>query len=355
MAPPPPKPPQPVALRDVAELAQVHTSTASRALDPAQAGRISAATVKRVRAAALKLGYTPDLVAAGLKRGRTQSVGVAVADFDNPYNGLLIRGLSRVLEAQGFVAVVAESGEQRTRLAAVLDHFTARRVDAVVSTAAHLGDADLFAPLIARRIPVVLGVRGLPGSGFATVLHDDFRGGELAGAHLRELGHTVVARLRGAPDIDSFIRRDAGFNAGIGGRRGPRRRDHRRLREHPQRRRGLAADGGDARAVHAADRGLRPQRRDGGRRAPGNRGGGPACPRDISLVGYNDVPLSSHLSPPLTTVRLPSELLGRRLGETLLARIEDPSLPGEELRLPAELLIRRSTARAGAARRTRSG
>ncbi len=79
------------------------------------------------------------------------------------------------------------------------------------------------------------------------------------------------------------------------------------------------------------------------------------CPRDISLVGYNDVPLSSHLSPPLTTVRLPSELLGRRLGETLLARIEDPSLPGEELRLPAELLIRRSTARAGAARRTRSG
>ncbi len=360
MAQPPPKPSQPgarapVSLRDVADLAQVHISTASRALDPAQAGRISAATVKRVRAAASKIGYTPDLVAAGLKRGRTQSVGVVVADFDNPYNGLLIRGLSRVLEAQGFVAVVAESAEQRTRLAAVLDHFTARRVDAVVSTAAHLGDADLFAPLIARQIPVVLGVRGLPASGFATVLHDDFRGGELAGAHLRELGHTVVARLRGPVDIDSFIRRDAGFNAGIAGAEQlvdvtiddcasiPDIAEGRRLMEATlaQRQRPTAVFAhNDVMAVGVLQ---------------AMEGAGLRCPRDISVVGYNDVPLSSHLSPPLTTVRLPSELLGRRLGETLLARIEDPSLPGEELRLPAELVIRRSTARAGAARRTRSG
>ena len=93
-------------LRDVAGRARVHVSTASRALSPPRPGRVSAATAARVAAAA-ELGYTPDLVAAGLKRGRTQSVGVVVGDFENPYYGALIRGLAGGLEARGFVRLPA--------------------------------------------------------------------------------------------------------------------------------------------------------------------------------------------------------------------------------------------------------
>src|SRR4051794_29623695 len=97
-----------VTLRRVAEAAGVHVSTASRALDPTKAGRISAATVARVRATADRLGYSPDLVAAALKRRRTGTVGVIVSDFDNPYSPGVVRGISSVLEQHGLIGLVTE-------------------------------------------------------------------------------------------------------------------------------------------------------------------------------------------------------------------------------------------------------
>src|SRR5919204_674431 len=92
-------------------------------------------TDRRVHAAAEALGYTPDLVASGLKRRRTGTVGVIVSDFDNPYSGRVIRGISSVLEKKGLVALVTESVEDRGRLERVLRHLVSRRVDAIITTA----------------------------------------------------------------------------------------------------------------------------------------------------------------------------------------------------------------------------
>ena len=76
------------------------------------------------------------------------------------------------------------------------------------------------------------------------------------------------------------------------------------------------------------------------------RAAGLRCPEDVSLVGFNDVPLVSHLSPPLTTVGVSSEVLGRRLAEIVLRAIEDPTAPAETVRVPAGLVVRGSTAAA---------
>jgi LacI family transcriptional regulator len=138
--PPTPAPGHPATLREVADRAQVHISTASRALDASQVGRISEATVARVRAAAAELRYAPDLVAAGLKRGRTATIGVVVADLANPYLGPLIRGISTVMEEQGIVPLIAETLEDEDRLERVLLGLVQRRVDAIITAATHLGD-----------------------------------------------------------------------------------------------------------------------------------------------------------------------------------------------------------------------
>jgi LacI family transcriptional regulator len=128
-----------------------HVSTASRALDTAGVGRVGAETAERVRCAAAELGYSRDLLAAGLKRGVTKSVGVVIANLDNPCNARVIRGIARVLEADDFVPLVAESGDNRERFERLLDHLVGRRVDAVITSAVHGRMAQLPARLIVRQ------------------------------------------------------------------------------------------------------------------------------------------------------------------------------------------------------------
>jgi LacI family transcriptional regulator len=336
---------RPVILRDVADAAGVHISTASRALDDRQTWRLSAETVKRVREAAASLGYMPDLVASGLKRGQTKTVGVVVAGFDNPYNAPLIRGISWTLEASGFIALVAETGESHERFERILFHLMQRRVDAIITAAVRRDDRGLIEKVIGEKIPVILVTRSFKDAPYPTVLHDDVAGGALAAQHLIRLGHRRLAQLRGPADIDTFERRQEGFSKAVKAAslaeavdltidqraESPDVNNGRWLMELT-----LAQEVAptavfcptDTMAVGAleavAGRGLR-------------------CPEDISIVGYNDTELAAHLSPPLTSVRLPSEELGRVAAEAALQAINDPDAEPPHHLLPATLIERRST------------
>ncbi len=336
------RPAAPVTLSQVAELARVHKSTASRALDPARSRRISPATVARVQAAAERLGYTPHLGAAGLTRGRTSTVGVIVSDFDNPYSGRVIRGISSVMEERGLVALVAESVEDPHRLERVLKHLLSRRVDAIITTAMHLGDANLLDPVRRAGVPVVLAGRSLPACDIPAVVSDDFRGAGLAAEHLLDLGHTVLAQLLGPADIDTFDRRRRGFHARVARSRArdvtvpeharaPTLAEGCRLMELALRAdvppTGVFAQN-DLMAVGAIE---------------ALQAAGLSCPDDVSIVGFNDVPLSSHLSPPLTTIRVATEELGRSAGLIALDLIATPHSRPEDVRLPAMLVPRDST------------
>ncbi|HZO06638.1 MAG TPA: LacI family DNA-binding transcriptional regulator [Solirubrobacterales bacterium] len=331
-----------ITLRDVADRAQVHVSTASRALDESQSERLSPATIKRVRSAASELGYARDLVASGLKRGATKTVGVVVADLDNPHNAPVIRGIARELESEDFVPLVAETAEDRGRFERLLSHLTQRRVDAIVTSAAHLDGAEILERILGPEASVVLAIRGLPGSDYNTVVHDDRTGGSLAAQHLVSLGHEALAQLAGPTDIDTFVRRAEGFSRavaaagrreiGVGGRTdAPSFDEGRRLMEvvlnGPELPTAVFAPT-DVMAVGALDaiagRGLR-------------------CPEDVSVVGYNDIPISRYISPALTTIELPSEQLGQAAARMALDLIANPEDRGRLVELPARLIARRST------------
>lgn len=333
-----------VTLRDVADRAKVHVSTASRALDETQSDRLSSATIERVRAAASDLGYARDLVASGLKRGATKTVGIVVADLDNPHNAPVIRGIARELEEEDFVPLVAETAESRERFERLLAHLTQRRVDAIITSAAHLDGGELLDRLIGGETPVVLAIRSLPGTDYNAVVHDDRTGGSLAAQHLVSLGHRVLAQLPGPADIETFVRRSEGFSRSVAaaGREevavaaasaAPSFDEGRRLMEivldGPQVPTAIFAPT-DVMAVGALDaiagRGLR-------------------CPEDISVVGYNDIPISRYILPPLTTIELPSEQLGHVAARMALDLIADPSVRGQLVQLPATLVVRRSTGR----------
>jgi LacI family transcriptional regulator len=337
-------PPHTVTLKDVAKAANVHVSTASRALDPVRSERISRATVQRVQDAAEQLSYMPDMVAKGLKRGTTAMVGVIVADLGNPFIGPIIHGISAELEGKGYVPVVAETLEDHTRFESILNHLLTRRVSAVVTTAAKTGDRPLLTRFAERMPAIVLAVRGLEGSGLPYVIQDDRRGAELAAAHLIGFGHRILAQLRGPDGVEPFLNRAEGFRRTVGsqGRVDVTVSDSARALTVEEGRRLMRATldentanpptavfaHADMLAIGAIEelrsRGLR-------------------CPEDVSVIGYDDAPLVRYLQPALSTIRLPGAEIGTRAGEIVDRLIEDPEAEPDSVTLPAELTAREST------------
>jgi LacI family transcriptional regulator, galactose operon repressor len=345
-----------VTLKDVAGAANVHVSTASRALDPASSWRISQATVARVERAAERLGYVPDMIAQGLKRGTTTMVGIVVSDLENPLFGPVIRGISGRLERRGFVTLVAETLEDHDRFERTLNHLLSRRVNAIVVAAARTGDRHMLDRFSARDAACIMAVRNIDGLGLPYVIHDDQHGGELAAGHLVELGHTVLAQLRGPSEIDVFAKRGEGFRRTVGAQglvdvtiselaSLVTVHEGRRLmeltldqnRDNPPTAVFAHADVMAVGAIEALEaRGLR-------------------CPEDISVIGYDDVPLVSHLRPALSTIELPAEEIGLRAGDMLLSLIDDPDAEPGSISLPARLIARASTGPAPASRRRTPG
>jgi LacI family transcriptional regulator len=332
-----------VTLEDVARAAGVHYSTVSRALDPAKVGRVNVTTRKHVQAVARRMGYQPDMVASGLKRGRTKTVAVIAGDLGNPNIAPVLRGIANELERAGLMSLIAETQDDSARLDRILEHMMSRRVDAIIMTAARLSDAPRLRRIRRQGIPLVLAVQDVPGIRLPAATNDDFLGGVLAAQHLLSLGHRRVAQLRGPVDINSCFLRAQGFSKTI------------------------AAAG----AVEVAVRSVAPtgSPEDGAlmmRKLLNSKGARPTgvfthhdlmafgaltaaeergllIPRDLSIIGYHNLPHDDRIVPPLTSIHQPREELGRIAAEILVQILTSPGRPPVPRRIAPELVVRQST------------
>ncbi len=329
-------------LDDIAREVGVHPSTVSRALNPTRAGLVKPDTRRAVEEAARRLGYRPDMVARGLQSGRTATIGVIVADLGNAFITPIIHQLAAALETASMMPVIAETQDEHERFTRILDHIISRRVDAIVTAAARLGDREIL-EAAAMTVPVVVAARPLPGSALPQVIHDDEGGARMAAEHLASLGHRSVAQLRGPLDVANFSRRAVGFTDASGrlglaevvvedtGRR-PIFEEGRRLMEML-----LAAVSPLPTAVFAHNDlmalGALAALNEASLRVP----------EDVSLIGYNDLPAMELVAPPLTTVRYPSKEIGRAAGELVLSvlRGQEPA----DVCLEPALVVRASTRR----------
>jgi LacI family transcriptional regulator len=333
----------PVTLEDVARVAGVHYSTVSRALDPAKAWRVGAVTRLHVETVAREMGYRRHMGASGLKRGRTHTVGVIVADLGNPFIAPVLRGLANRLEEAGLMPLITETQDDPARLSRVLNHVVERRVDAVVVAAARLGNAPILMEIAHRNIPLLLVDRDVPQTGLPSCTHDHRQGGMLAARHLLDLGHTRLAQLRGPSDVSSFVDRGSGFSDAIGpgateidlgetaatpSLQEGYRLFRKLLDTEPDLPTAIFAHN-DLMALGALDALAEADMR---------------CPGDISVIGYDDVLHVDRVTPPLTTVSLHTRELGRLIGEMTVTAITSPDQPPVSLTLPPSLIVRESTA-----------
>ncbi len=332
-----------VTLKDVADEVGVNVSTASRALSSDRSSLVNPATRAKVVAAAERLGYRGNIQASALRRGKTGVIGIIVADLSNPFIGPVMRGVANGLSGRGLLPIMTESRDSSDELKQICNQLLAQRVDGIIITAGRYRDRTRLKRL-ANETPTVLAVRQLPSSGIPTISHDDVTGGSLAAEHLMELGHRRVAQLMGPTDIWSFEGRANGFRSAVqaaGGacvdveaaihlptvEAGVLLMDVLLDRSESDRPTAVFAHN-DSMAIGAL---VALRRR------------GLDCPADVSIVGYNDVPLTGHVMPPLTTIRLPAYDLGRLAAELVVTLIDGTEKSAKTVTLAPELVVRAST------------
>jgi len=303
-----------VTLRDVAQATGVSVSTVSRVLDERTPPSRSA-TAARVRAVADELGYRRNVFASGLRRGATGTIGVLVPRLTDAVMALMFEALERAGRQRGYFAVVATCGDDADDERRATETLLDRSVDGVVLATARIDDA-LPQSLREREIPHALVLRTDRVS--PSSLGDDETGGYLAVRHLIDLGHRDIGIITGPSFTSSGQDRHAGAvralaEAGIS-------IPGDRVIEA-----GYGLDEGIAAAEVLLERSVRPTALFAANdnlaigaltvaRKLGMRPGA-----DLSVVGYNDIPLVSRLPVPLTSVRTPFDQIAAAALDLLLS------------------------------------
>ena len=327
-------------LRDVASLAGVSVTTASRALSTPEL--VSETTMVRIRAAVRQLGYMPNSAARALRSRRTKLIGTIVTTLDHAICASLVETLQAKLHAGGYSLVVTSS---EFDLGAELEQariLVERGVQALVL----LGDEHspkLYELMERNRIPFVNTYVFKPDRPYSCVGFDNALAGEQIASHLVQLGHQHIAMIAGiqkendrARDRAAGVKRElsrCGLNLRSelfcekkynidAGREGLRQL----LRS------GLPISavicGSDVLAfgVLAECRSLKIK-----------------VPEELSITGFDDLEFAPHLDPPLTTIRVPAEEMGTRAAEYVIECLESEANV-QHTHLEATLILRGTTA-----------
>jgi DNA-binding LacI/PurR family transcriptional regulator len=332
----------PASIHDVAARAGVSVATVSRSLTAPHTVRDN--TRARVLTAAAELGYEPNRAARGLITGRTGNVGVIVPDLGNPYFHSVLKGAQARAREADYAVFVADGQEDAAEEEALI-HAMRKQVDGIVLCSSRLAPVTL-----ARLEPtptLVLLNRIVPGR--PSVVVDGAGGMRQAMRHLAELGHVRCAFVAGPRGSWSNRERLRGLRAcarAVGAELvtiGP---------VAPQFASGAAA------AERVLETGATAVLAYNDLLAVGIMSRlaelGVRVPDELSVVGFDDIPLATMVTPPLSTVAAPTELAGRAAVEALLDRLEhgagQPPRPVQ--RLEATLVVRGSTAPPANARTT---
>ena len=327
-------------LRDVAKLAGVDPSLVSRIVNNDPRAASTAQTRQRVLDAVEQLGYRASVAARSLRTARTMTVGLLLPDLSNPMYVSIVRGVEQTARELGYGVVLGSQidSDPRDELTRLLRDG---RVDGLLVASGMLHDDLLRDAAVQGPGPIVLVNRHVEGVE-ASVTLDDAAGAALAVAHLASLGHTSITALLGPTEIDTTLRRQAGF----------RRECAERGIEAVE----INAGSWTAQAGYDAVRGVlqsdepRPTAIFASTFAMGlgtlraTRECGVEVPADLSVVTLHDSELADYTHPRLTAIAMPSEEMGATAMRMLDRMVAGDNPDQIVLTTPPALSLRSSTA-----------
>lgn len=297
---------------------------------------------RRVLEMAKELGYTRNTLAAGLKNGRTYTVGIVIPDLTNPLFPPIVRAIERTLQAAGYIAILADTDNSSSNERAIIQTLISRRVDGLILATALRKD-ELIESYINDQFPVVLVNRTIKNDSATAVINDDEYGIKLAFEHLVNLGHRRIAYLGGPLSMSTSYAR---YQAFLAASRAHGISVNRKLVVNAAaltEQSGRAAvdkilsQGASLTAILTANDRLAIGCYDALREKHLR------CPDDVSVTGFNDMPYVERLTPPLTTLHVPHDEMGAMAASLLLYQLGTPKAAAKQVRLRPNLVVRGST------------
>ncbi len=329
---------RPPTLAEVARAAGVSRMTASRALND-RAG-VSREVRDQIVRLAGEMGYTLNRTAQKLSGGRSRVIGLVSVQMYSQFVSEVVSGALRAARAAGYEMLLYSLMSTEDALPGSVTQLLGQVADGVIALLpfAH----EYLDALSAARVPVLTVEDSVEHVEYPCVASDSYQGARAAARHLADLGHRRIAFITGNERLTSAVERRRGYAEVMAERGLPReglvaRGDYterggfeaaRKLLALPKRPTAIFAanDQSALGALSAAQ-------------AAGLR-----VPRDLSLVGFDDVPGAAQAQPALTTVRQPMEQMGRAAVNTLLALLAGLPAPSPVITFPTELVVRASTA-----------
>lgn len=329
-----------IGLKDIAQKTGFSVNTVSRALRGDS--RISAGTTAIISRAASELGYIPNAIAASMRSSRSKTIGVVSADSANPFFSEVIRGIEESARHFGYQILLANTEESAKREADLVRMFLCRQVDGIIAMPTYdkdLDHADLYGRL---SIPFIFAGRYLDGLKDHCVLHDDVEGQRSVVEHLLDKGHRNILCLAGPKKVSNTHDRLAGIREAFESR-------HLALEENYIVHAMGHIEDGYAITNHALNRGLEfsaivcfnDMLAMGVLKSLHENN--LSVPSDVEVFGYDNLYMSQFMQPSLSTVDVPKFRLGAVAMETLVAHIEDDSLPYAQRNVSTRLIFREST------------
>src|SRR3954447_9985318 len=327
-------------IKAVAAKAGVSTATVSRTINGHQS--VTPETADTVLRAIRALGYYPNRQARTLVSGRSHTFGLIISDIANPFFPELVKSFEQAALARKYDVAVANTSYDSHRLRSAVERMLERRVDGVAVMTSEF-DRRMIGELSRRGIPIVFLDVGTVQKRISNILVDYENGIRQAVQHVYELGHRRIGFISGPLRLKSAEMRRVAFEKCLREcglvpspklfREGNHRVDGGQqamepllnVKEPPTA--VLASNDltaiGAMRAAHALDL---------------------EVPRDLSIIGFDDIELCEFTHPQLTTVRLSREELGRAACDALTRAAENPEAKGHELGVTTQLVLRNSTA-----------
>lgn len=325
-------------LEEVAKRAGVSTATVSRVLNNLDVVR--SATRARVLNAVAELNYHPNLHARTLAGGKSHTIGMIASNMENPFFFDIFRSLEAQARAAGFDVVVANTDYDPDRLVRGVRLMIGRRVAGLAMVVSEM-DPSLIDELATARIPCVFYDVGAARENITNIRVDYRRGIRRSVEHLHSLGHRRFAFIGHHSSLGPTSEREKAFLESVS--------QLQPAVEWQTAAGGDGFDGGRLATRCLLDQGFSPTAvvcvndftAVGVLRELRSRG--LRVPHDVSVTGFDNIRLSEYCDPPLTTVDIPRDEIGR-LVFSALAPAAEAALPGREVVIEPRFIVRGSTA-----------
>src|SRR5271163_124029 len=331
-------------IKEVAARARLSTATVSRAMN--QSELVRPQTAEKVRRAIRELGYYPNTQARALVSGRSQMFGLIISDIVNPFFPELVKSFEFAAIHRGYEVIVANTDYNSERMGGCVRRMIERKVDGVAIMTSEI-DRHLLDELSHRRLPIVFLDVGKLKPLISNISVDYSKGIGEAVQHIVSRGHERIGFISGPLTLKSARTRRSAFlkcidACGIGERQRCVVEGNHKI------------DGGEVAMTQLLSLPKPPTAvlTSNDLTAIGALGAitraGLRVPDDISVVGFDDIELSRFTQPPLTTIRLSRDELGRRAFDALYETVEGQHRTGQEIKISTSVVLRQSTARVAA-------